>query len=201
MQLYISLTSPYARKVRVAVLEKNLADRVQTVVVDPWSSPDALMALNPLSQVPTLVTDEGVPVTGADTILDLLERRFPEPALVPADEAARTQALAVAALAQGLIDSTVAIVIERRKPEGQRGEAIMARRQLAIERCLDTLAQRFDLAGESFGIDALGVACALSYLDLRTPELDWRARQPALADWHAKVAARPSMQATAPPAA
>lgn len=200
MQLYISLTSPFARKVRVAVIEKQLEDRIENVVLDPWSSPDALIALNPLSQVPTLVTDDGVVVGNSDTVLDVLEHTFPEPALLPAANDTRTRALAVAALAHGMIEATVQIVIERRKPVQQQGEAIVERRLEAIGRTLDVLPERFDAATDRFHLDGVGVACALSYLDLRLPDLDWRSRQPALAKWHAWAAERPSMKATAPPA-
>ncbi|MFH3878814.1 glutathione S-transferase C-terminal domain-containing protein [Acinetobacter baumannii] len=47
-----------------------------------------------------------------------------------------------------------------------------------------------------FDIAAIGVACALGYLDLRQPEWDWRGRYPRLAAWFAEVSQRPSMQAT-----
>jgi len=49
-----------------------------------------------------------------------------------------------------------------------------------------------------FDLAAIGVACALGYLDLRQPDFGWRERQPGLAAWYAEVAKRPSMVATAP---
>ena len=55
--------------------------------------------------------------------------------------------------------------------------------------CIAELQARFDIA-------AIGVACALGYLDLRQPEWDWRGRYPRLAAWFAEVSQRPSMQAT-----
>ena len=57
--------------------------------------------------------------------------------------------------------------------------------------CLAELASRFDIA-------AIGLACALGYLDLRQPQLGWRERFPGLAGWFADVSQRPSMQATLP---
>ncbi|MNP77402.1 hypothetical protein D3C76_1748250 [compost metagenome] len=49
-----------------------------------------------------------------------------------------------------------------------------------------------------FDVAAISVACALGYLDLRHPDLDWRTSSPQLAAWYADVSQRPSMLATAP---
>ncbi len=199
MQLYTSLTSPFARKVRVAVIEKRLSNLLETVVVDPWASPDELLRSNPLSQVPTLLLDNGLPLTNSDTIIDWLERHYPNPALLPADEQLRTQALAIAALTQGLIECTVDIVLERRKTPAQQGQAMIERRLTTIDRVVDTLAIRFDVDTHHFYLDGIGVACALAYLDLRVPERNWRERSKQLTAWQAWAAERDSMRATQPP--
>jgi glutathione S-transferase len=72
-----------------------------------------------------------------------------------------------------------------------QGEKI--RRSLANleQEHLAELASGFDLA-------AIGVACALGYLDLRQPDFGWREQQPGLAAWYAEVSKRPSMVATTP---
>ncbi|MNJ75831.1 hypothetical protein D3C77_729920 [compost metagenome] len=49
-----------------------------------------------------------------------------------------------------------------------------------------------------FDVAAIGVACALGYIDLRLPDLGWRERQPKLAAWYAEVSQRESMLKTAP---
>ncbi|MGE8394349.1 MAG: glutathione S-transferase C-terminal domain-containing protein, partial [Pseudomonas sp.] len=54
-----------------------------------------------------------------------------------------------------------------------------------------------DLAS-GFDIAAIGVACALGYLDLRFPGFGWREQQPQLAGWYAQVCLRESMRATDP---
>ncbi|NII10345.1 glutathione S-transferase N-terminal domain-containing protein [Oleiagrimonas sp. C23AA] len=199
MQLYVSPTSPFARKVRVALIEKGLLDQVELVPVDPWASPDALLAVNPLSQVPTLVTDNGLAVANADTIIDYLERHHPQPRLVPADHAQRDAVLAGAAQAQGAIEFTVDIVIERRKDEAQRGHAMIERRLITLNRLLAHWERHFHRDIKHFMLDSIGVACALGYLDLRLPELEWRSQAPALADWQGWAEARASMHETTPP--
>lgn len=198
MKLYTSLTSPFARKVRIAVIEKGLSDLVETIVLDPWASPDELVRVNPLSQVPTLVLDDGLPLSNSDTIIGWLERQYPTPALLPDDEKLRTQALAIAALTQGMIECTVDIVLERRKTTVQQSRAMIERRLVTIDRVIDTLAVRFEPNTRHFHLDGMGVACALAYLDLRVPERDWRKRSKPLAAWQAWAVERDSMRATQP---
>ena len=200
MKLYLSLTSPFARKVKVALLEKGAQAAFEEVRVDPWTTPVELTQANPLSQVPTLVTDRGEAIGNSDTILAWIERRFPQPSLLPTDAAALTRAQAVAAIAQGLIETTVGVVLERRRPPEQQSKVMLDRRLATIRRTLPALAQRFDRAREHFHHDGIGIACALAYLDLRLPEWDWRAAAPTLAEWQVWAEARASMRASAPPA-
>ena len=199
MKLYLSPTSPFARKVKVALLEKGAQAAFEEVRVDPWAAPPELTAANPLSQVPTLITDTGAAIGNSDTLLAWIERRFPQPALLPTEDAALTRAQVVAAIAQGLIETTVGIVLERRRPAEQQSAAMLDRRLATIRRTVPALAQRFDRAREHFHHDGIGVACALAYLDLRLPEWDWRAAAPALAEWQVWAEARASMRASAPP--
>ncbi len=200
MRLYISPTSPFARKVKVALIEKDLLGSTEEVRVDPWRSPAELLAVNPMSQVPTLVTDEGTALSNSDMIIQWLEQAHPWPPLLPRDAAEAARALSVAALAHGVIESMVYVVIERRKPEGQQNQDMIARRLQGIERVLAVLDERFDGSRERFQLDGLNLACALAYVDLREPEFDWRARCSWLAGWYESAAARPSMQQSAPPA-
>lgn len=200
MKLYLSPTSPFARKVKVALLEKGLGERTEWIVLDPWASPDALLAVNPLSQVPTLVLDDGLALTGSDSILGAIEGLYPVPPLFPAKTGAQMRVLAVAGLAQGLIECIVQIVLERRRPRGQQNEATIERRLAAIARVVEALAERFEKGADRFQLDCIGVACALSYLDFRLPEYDWRCSAGDLADWQNWAAERPSMKTSAPPA-
>jgi glutathione S-transferase len=200
MKLILSPTSPFARKVKVAILEKNLGDRTEWVMLDPWASPDELLAVNPLSQVPTLVTDDGTVLVGSESILGALEMLYPEPSLFPAERDACLETLAIAGLAHGLIECGVTVLLERRRPAAQQSMINIERKQAAATRTLKTLAERFDCSSENFYLDGVGLACALAWLDFRLPDFTWRKRHAALANWLDEVAKRPSMQASAPPA-
>lgn len=200
MRLFLSPTSPFARKVKVALIEKGLLDSTEEVWIDPWASPAELLAVNPMSQVPTLMLDDGQALTNSDTIIEWLERVWPEPPLLPEDAAECARTLSVAALAHGVIEFVVYVVIEGRKPTEQQSAKMLSRRLDGIERVLGVLEQRFDCSREHFCLDGLNVACALEYVDLRLPDLDWRVRCPRLAEWLVWAAARSSLKQSAPPA-
>src|SRR3546814_20838373 len=59
MRLYRSLPSPYARRVRVVIEELGLAEQIDEIEVDPYDPPAEFLALNPLSKVPVLITEQG----------------------------------------------------------------------------------------------------------------------------------------------
>jgi glutathione S-transferase len=89
----------------------------------------------------------------------------------------------------------------RHREENQRNEAWVEGQWAKVARALDAIEARWmsHLHGR---LDAgqIAVACALGYLDLRHGDRDWRKSHPALAGWYQKFAARPSMEATVPPA-
>ena len=49
-------------------------------------------------------------------------------------------------------------------------------------------------------IGEIAAACAIGYVDLRLPDLDWRTTRLKLAEWYARFEKYPSMIATAPKA-
>ena len=199
MRLFLSPTSPFAREVKVALSEKNLLDSTEQVYVDPWDSPVELVHINPLSQVPALELDDGQVLTDSSTILQWLEIAYPMPRLLPEKPADCARVLGTAALAQGVIESVVYVVIERRKPSQQQSGSMLSRRRRGIERALLALEERFDCSRERFLLDGLHLACALAYVDLRLPDFDWRMGASRLGHWYAWAAGRRSMQESAPP--
>lgn len=199
MQLYFSKTSPFARKVRVALLEKGL--EVEDKVIDPWNDFSVLGKLNPLMRVPALVTDSGVVLPDSEAILHYLERRHPQPSLWPDKEAERTAAEGMAALAHGVLECAVFLVLEGRRPDSEQSKTMIERRKLAIRQSVDTLEEQFHARTDRFHLDGIGIASALAYIDFRKLPIDWRNSAPRLVEWLAWANARPSMQKTAPPEA
>lgn len=198
MRLFFNQTSPYARKVRVAIHELELRDTVQFVEVDPWREPHDLTEVNPLSKVPALVLADGSLVTESDTIIQALHSLTTGSQLIPDHEPGRRLSLARAALCQGLIDASFICVIEGRRPSELRWADWIAGQERTIARTLSSIEARFALDDRRFDIGDIGLASGLGYLDFRSAHLSWRSGRPRLAEWFERAQLRPSMMATRP---
>ena len=55
--------------------------------------------------------------------------------------------------------------------------------------------------GDAYTLADIATGCALGYLDLRQPAIDWRGEYPNLLKLAEKLAKRPSFADTAPPPA
>ena len=200
MRLFCSRTSPYARKVRVAIEELGLADQVEEATVDPFAPPPDMLAANPLSKVPTLVTDRDEALPDSKLILDYLMHRKTGLATLPRgakrwEIARRTQ------IADGVIDCAVSIRMEKRRPESIHYIPVLDRQTAIIHRALDVLsADAGLLALQTPGVCEITCGVALGYLDFRLPYLEWRKNRAPLATWYTVFSQRPSMQKTQPPA-
>jgi len=201
MKLFASLTSPYARKIRILLAEKRLP--FELVVDSPWEANTLVPDVNPLGKVPALITDDGEVFFDSPVIAGYLETLDASPAMLPEDRLAAVRVRQIEALADGVIDAAVATVLEARRPEAQRSETEVARQIDKIERSLAELERRADgrqwLHGDGISLGDVAVGVALGYLDLRRPELDWRARNPRLAALAERLFARASFVDTKPP--
>lgn len=200
MKLIASLTSPYARKVRVVLLEKRI-DCPLTVDI-PWNADSNVVQFNPLGKVPVLVFDDGHTLFDSRVIAEYLDNISPVTQLIPKDT---RQAMAVKrweALADGICDAAASIFLERKRPETQRSEAWIERQQAKIDRGLAALSadlgERGWCNGESYSLADIAVGCCLGYLDFRFEQIDWRASYPNLARLAGKLATRPSFAETVP---
>lgn len=157
MQLYLSPTSPYGRLVLVGALNAGIRN-LQLNFVDPWGNPPELQDKNPFSQIPTLVTDGGHILYDSFIIADYL-----------LDHPVRGgHQAAILAFARILIDQSVkCFALNRHQPPGTPHPHIERARQ-AIIRALSK-APQLDAGSREFAHLALGVA--LSYLQLRLPEI------------------------------
>ena len=189
MKLYFNKPSPYARKVRIVVHEKQLTKRIEWHEVYPWADPPELLTASPIGKVPALVTDDGTLLTESGTIAEYLDSIGSGPPLI-ADN--RFAVMARAALAQGVIDAAFGSVIERRRPAERQWSDWLERLRRAIDRTLP----RFQVSEGRFDLGDISAACALAYMDFRLPEIAWRKSHPRLAAWLDQVNQRPSMVAT-----
>ena len=186
MKLIIATPSPFARKARIALLEKGLPHEL--AVQNPWQS---AIAENPLGKVPALVLEEGRVVHDSSVIVEYLETLGAPPPLIPAAPAERVAHRQVEAIADGICDAVVLSVLERAR---QRRKIV-----LGLDELERLLAGKFFTAA-GYGLAEIATGCALGYLDLRYAELDWRAAHPRLAALFARLSSRPAFVATVPSA-
>ena len=202
MKLVASLTSPYARKIRVALAEKSLPFELEVDI--PWLADTRVPDYNPLGKVPALVADDGEVWFDSPVIAEYLDT-LAGPLLLPADRTAALPVRQAEALADGITDAAVAAFLEGMRPAERQDPASIERQLGKIHRGLaaleQRLAQRKGLGGAVLGVADIAAGCTLGYLDFRFAHLGWRAAHPQLAAWADGLLARPSFTASAPPAA
>jgi glutathione S-transferase len=84
--LYDAERCPFCARVRIVLAEKGL--EYETVVIDLADRPAWLYEKNPLGKVPVL-EDDALCLPESAVIMEYLEERYPEPALLPPDPADR----------------------------------------------------------------------------------------------------------------
>jgi glutathione S-transferase len=203
MKLYASPTSPYARKVRIALAEKKI--ECELVEDAPFAADTAVPQYNPLGKVPVLLMDDGTALYDSRVIVEYLDTVSPVSRLIPEPNRQRIAVRRWEALADGICDAAVTIVLEAKRPAKQQSREWLERQRQKIDRGVRELASELgDKAwcnGEAYSLADIAAGCALGYLDLRHPAIDWRSEYPNLVKLAEKLAKRPSFAETAPPAA
>lgn len=197
MQLLCTLTSPFARKVRMFALAKGVSDRIELVPSNPLDDPDALLRINPLSKVQALVLDDGMGLYDSRVICEYLDTLTDDPVLIPRQSDQYWNLMRRQALADGLMDAAVNIVFERRRPAHEQSPSWMLRWEDKVRRALQALdAEQATLSLQR--LDGIAAAAALAYLDFRLPDLDWAGHCPLLTQWWKQAAQARCVIETAP---
>ena len=198
MKLLHSTTSPYVRKVRIVAIEKGLAGRIELVAANPWPDPAVAAAANPLGKVPALLLDDGTAVYDSPVICEYLDSLVPATPLIPRAGPARWAVLRQQALADGILDAAVGIVLERRRPEAERSLAAQTRAADAIRRSVVALRDEVRPADAPFDLGQIAMAVALGYLEFRLGDLELGTAERAVREFWAGAKLRPSVVATQP---
>jgi len=202
MKLHWSPRSPFVRKVMVLAHEAGLTGRltlVRTVVA--MTDPNIpLMDDNPLAKIPTMVLDDGTILYDSRVICEYLDTLHGGKRLFPQSGSQKWTALRRQALGDGVMDLLVLWRNERIKPPERQTRTWLDAFALKMQRSLAALeAEAPALAGDC-DIGHIAIGIALSYIDFRFSDLEWRKGYSRLAQWHAGFESRPSVQATRPEA-
>ncbi|ACI98884.1 glutathione S-transferase family protein [Rhodospirillum centenum] len=192
-----SFGTPHGHRASIMLEETGLPYRVHPLDFDGDRVTDpALLRVSPLGRVPAITDAIGgreVRVFGSGAIL--LHLAEMTGTLLPPDPAGRAEALSWLFL--GMTDLTPAMV-------GHFRFAVLAAEKLPyaigvyreeIARCCDVLEARLArvpyLAGDGYTVADIAV---FPFIDAALPAGELLAGRPALARWHAAVAARPAVQ-------
>ena len=194
-----SPSSPFVRKVRIAVSVLGLERDIAIEPADTMSPSDTVRQQNPLGKIPALVLEDGTVLFDSRVILDYLDHRAGGGRIVPTDAGARFSALRLQALADGLMDASVLLVYEGRWRPTERHERKWVDHQAGkVARALAALEAAPPVLTAPPDVGQIALACALGYRDFRF-EGTWRADHPRLVDWLEGFAARvPAFAATKP---
>jgi len=202
-RLIASPTSPYARKVRIVMAEKRIECALE--MTDVWND-TRIHELNPLGQVPCLITEDGGAVFDSRTIAEYLDTLTPVSHLIPGHGRERLEVRTWEALADGLLDAAILVRLENTQRTAQQQSPAWIERQMgkvraALQAASNGLGERPWCNGQSYTLADIALGCALAWLDFRFPKLDWRGPYPNLARHYEKLSARPSFVETALPSA
>jgi len=202
MQLIIALPSPFARKVRIALIEKRIV--FTTIVDNPWSTDCEVARHNPLGKVPTLILNDGRILYDSKVIVGFLETFSREPPLLPNDPYLRVEHRQVEALADSVCDAVVLIVLERARSPSLQSRDWLQRQfgkvEAGVAETARLLGPQSWYVGHQFGLADVAVGCMLGYLDLRLAEFKWRERHTNLVALAEKLAGRSSFVQSLPEA-
>ncbi len=199
MKLICSPTSPYARKIRILLKEKKLEKDVDVEMIDLAKDATMLRAVNPLGKLPVLITSEGEAIYDSPVICEFVDRLAGIAKAIPDERSAKWRVLTDQALADGLVDAAVNLMITGRFFEGGLPQAFIKRHMDVFHRVLNEMESRVDSFEEGFDLGQIAYVSALDYLAFRYPEFNWSEMRPNLTKWHAQISKRPSVVDTRPP--
>ena len=200
LKLISATPSPYARKVRIALTEKNIPFELITEV--PWNSDTSVPQYNPLEKLPVLLLEDGGAVYESAFILEWLEKKYPEPALMPAETGAYLEARRYMVLADGICDAFLIYFFETLRAKEHQSAPWMARQLRKIEGGVAALAR--DIGDRDYAVGGrltladISIVAPLGWFEVRFPAFDWRRKYPNLARYYDRLSERPSFKATVP---
>jgi glutathione S-transferase len=169
MKLLYTVNSPYARKVRIVAAEKHIDIKLEPVVLTDPDCP--VKHYNPLGKVPVLILADDESLYDSRVIAEYLDNRTPLAHLIPKDNSTKSAVRRWEALADGVCDAAVAVMLEQRKSEQMQDPTFITKHMDKVLRGLralnDDLGQNRWCVGDAFSLADIAVGCMLGYVNLR----------------------------------
>lgn len=207
MQLLANTTSPFVRIARIAMIEKGLD--VEPTLVDPWADDARLREANAATRVPTLVLDNGIPLSESLLIVQWLEATRPAPqwpSLLGAEPERIAGVLSRAGIALGAIEASVHTIITRKvtapvlfdeTPVGLRRRRTMVEGMQRLEAVAADMSSA-NVAQRAPSLDTICAVVLFDYQQFRYSDQPWLPATPALKALSEAMRARASFAQTLP---
>lgn len=201
MKLLISARSPFARRVRLALLESGIEFEAQ--IFDVFKPTAELLAKNPLARVPTLVTKDGQAIIESSLILNFLEKTESKLSTL-FKRSNKSQFWNLSGICVGLMEKAVEFYLEKMRPDSHQDQEVLSEINRAVELSLPMLAQAVTqkegayLFGDDLSQADIDLSVALTYLGLRHSK-NWQTQFPVLKQYADQLESRPHFQQTSPP--
>ena len=200
LKLISATPSPFARKVRVALMEKDIP--FDLITVNPWNANESVHPHNPRGEIPVLITDPRTPIYESSYILDWLEVHFPEPALTSKDKEKALDAKYFQVVSDGICEAFVLLFIERLRAVKKRSHSWEHRQFEKIDRgmsALEAMTPKSGLCvGDIFTLADIAVVSTVEYLALRFEEYKFNEKCPRLLQFVDEHKNRASFKNTRP---
>ncbi len=198
--LYHLPLSPFARKVRLVLMEKRLP--FDLVVEKVWERRPEYLEMNPAATVPTLRESNGLVIADSGVICEYLDEAYPDTPLMGHTLAERVEVRRIVAWMDNKFAHEVTVnllgekfmkrLLGRGGPEAGALRAGYANLRHHLDYIGWLAETRTWLAGNTLSIADFAVAGHLSALDM-AGDIDW-ATAPAAKEWYARMKSRPSFR-------
>ncbi|HKF73404.1 MAG TPA: glutathione S-transferase family protein [Stellaceae bacterium] len=198
--LYHLWLSPFSRKIRVVLKEKNLDFTMK--VEKTWERRPEFLALNPAGDVPVLIEPDGTVLAEASAIAEFLDEVYRDKLLIGINALDRAEVRRLTHWFDGKLNREVTepLVGEKMMKRflglGEPNSAAIRAGKANLGYHLDYITflveRRRWLAGDHFSLADISAAAHLSALDY-LGDVPWDAHEPAK-EWYARIKSRPSFR-------
>ena len=209
MKLYYTDWSPYARKVRIAAIERGIDSSIELVPATIGfaegtlkTTKSELTTLNPSGRVPTLITDEENVIFDSTVIIHFLDGIGDANPIIPSDYDKRIKALRLNALVDEVIDAMRHLSFEGRRPEAFRLPDYIDALNAKVHRGLSILedeSSEFESPSGDIDIGIISVGCLMQSIKIRHANSTFNRERKNLDSWVDELFLRESMEKTKPP--
>jgi glutathione S-transferase len=199
-QLYHNQLSPFCRKIRMLLKEKNLD--FELLSENPWDQKLEVFAMNVAGEVPVLVEEDGTVISSAYAISEYLEDAYPQITLIGKTPVERAEVRRLVGWFDHKFNHEVtqSILFEKvfkhYAASGEPNTTIIRTGQSNILYHLDYIGHlaesRYFLSGNHLTLADLAAAAHLSALDY-LGDVPWD-HNTAARDWYALMKSRPSLR-------